>query len=63
MNPCRVGGPGVCSGHPSSEVPTRTSDTSGRYTAAVVQKEYLMSIANYNDIPGAEPYTLMVRYP
>ena len=42
---------------------TRTSDLSGKFTMAVVQKEYLLSVSNYNDIPGAEPFTLMVRYP
>ena len=41
----------------------RTSDTTGQFTAQVSQKEYLLILSNYNDISGAEPYTLKVVYP
>ena len=39
----------------------RTSDTSARYTATVQQKEYLITINNYQPVP--QTYTIIVRYP
>jgi hypothetical protein len=42
---------------------TRTSDTSGRYQAELVQKEYLLGVANYGSTTGSETFTVVVRYP
>jgi hypothetical protein len=42
---------------------TRTTDTSGRYTASVTQKQYLVLVSNYSGRAGAEPFTITLRYP
>ena len=39
----------------------RTSDTTARYTSNVQQKEYLITINNYQ--PVVQTYTILVRYP
>jgi hypothetical protein len=41
----------------------RLTDTSGRYTAPVGQKQYLVLVSNYSGQAGAEPFTLTLRYP
>jgi hypothetical protein len=41
----------------------RTSDTSGRYTASVTQKAYLVLVSNFSARAGAEPFTIVLRYP
>ena len=41
----------------------RTTDTSGRYTTAVVQDSYLISVSNYEGRAGEEPFTITIRYP
>jgi hypothetical protein len=41
----------------------RTSDTSGRYTASVTQKTYLVLVSNFSSRAGAEPFTITIRYP
>lgn len=41
----------------------RTTDTSGRYTTSVVQDSYLIVVSNYEGRPGAEPFTITIRYP
>jgi tetratricopeptide (TPR) repeat protein len=41
----------------------RTTDTSGRYTTAVVQDSYLLSVSNYEGRAGEEPFTITIRYP
>ena len=41
----------------------RTTDTSGRYTTAVVQDSYLISVSNYQGRAGEEPFTITIRYP
>lgn len=41
----------------------RTTDTSGRFTTPVTQKEYLVSVSNYSGRGGAEPFTITLRYP
>jgi hypothetical protein len=48
---------------PCSGTFTRTTDTSGRFTTPVTQKEYLVSVANYSGRGGAEPFTITLRYP
>lgn len=40
---------------------SRTSDTTARYTSSVQQKEYLITINNYQ--PVAQGYTIVIRYP
>jgi hypothetical protein len=42
---------------------TRTTDTSGRFTAPVTQKEYLVVVSNYSGRAGSEPFTITLRYP
>ena len=41
----------------------RTSDTTGRYTTAVVQDSYLLAVGNYEGRGGAESFTITIRYP
>jgi hypothetical protein len=46
-----------------NRAPSRTTDTSGRYTTSVVQDSYLISVSNYEGRAGAEPFTITIRYP
>jgi tetratricopeptide (TPR) repeat protein len=41
----------------------RTTDTSGRFTAPVTQKEYLVIVSNYSGRAGAEDFAITIRYP
>jgi hypothetical protein len=41
----------------------RLTDTSGRYSAPVTQKQYLVVVSNFSGQAGAEPFTLTLRYP
>ena len=42
---------------------TRTTDTTGRFTTPVTQKEYLLAVSNFSGRPGIEPFTIILRYP
>ena len=41
----------------------RTSDTSGRFTSPVTQREYLVGVQNFSGRSTAEPFTIILRYP
>lgn len=41
----------------------RTSDTSGRFSSAVTQREYLISVSNFSGRSGSEPFSITLRYP
>ena len=41
----------------------RTTDTTGRFTAPVTQKEYLVIVSNFSGRAGAEEFTITIRYP
>lgn len=42
---------------------SRTSDTSGRFTSPVTQREYLIGVQNFSGRSAAEPFTILLRYP
>ena len=41
----------------------RTSDTSGRFTTPVTQREYLVGVSNFSGRSASEPFTIVLRYP
>ena len=41
----------------------RTSDTTGRFTSTVTQREYLVFVSNFSGRAGAEAFTITLRYP
>ena len=42
---------------------SRTSDTTGRFTSTVTQREYLVFVSNFSGRAGAETFTITLRYP
>jgi hypothetical protein len=48
---------------PCGGVFNRTSDTSARYTGTVTQRTYLVLVSNFSGRAGAEPFTIVLRYP